>query len=49
MTVSMIPNRLGQVQDRIIKVEGDRISITSQATTSKILWKRAENNQDNLR
>lgn len=49
MEVSMIPNRLGQVQDRIIQMDGDRITITSNATSSYIVWKRAEDNSDNLR
>ena len=48
MTVSMIPKHLNQIQDRIIKVEGGRILITSKATTSNILWKRAESNRVNL-
>lgn len=49
MEVSMIPNRLGQVQDRIIKMDGDRITITSNATSSYIVWKRAEDNSDNIK
>lgn len=49
MEVSMIPNRLGQVQDRIVEVDGDRITITSDSTSSYIVWKRADDNSDNLR
>lgn len=49
MEVSMIPNRIGQVQDRIVKVNGDHITITSDSTSSYIEWKRADDNSKNLR
>jgi len=47
MDVSMIPNRLGQVQDRIIEVDGDQITITSTSTPSRIIWKKAPDNSEN--
>lgn len=47
MEVSMIPNRLGQVQDRIIVMDGNTITITSKATSSYIVWERAENHSEN--
>lgn len=49
MEMSMIPNRIGQVQDRKIVIEGDKITITSSMTSSRIVWRRAEDNSDNYR
>lgn len=43
--VSLIPNRLGDIQDRQIQFEGDKISITSRTSSTHIIWKKAENNQ----
>lgn len=43
--VSLIPNRLGDVQDRQIQFEEDTISITSRTSSTHIVWKKAENNQ----
>lgn len=37
MEVSMIPNRLGKVQDRIIVMDGNKITITSNATSTYIV------------
>lgn len=49
MEMSMIPNRIGQVQDRKIEMDGDRISISSNMTSSRILWRRAKDNSNNIR
>lgn len=43
--VSLIPNRLGDIQDRQIEFQGDRITITSRTSSTHIVWKKAENNQ----
>ena len=44
MEVSMIPNRLGMIQDRKIEITGDEITITSDSTSSFIRWKKAKTN-----
>lgn len=43
--VSLIPNRRGDIQDRQIEFQGDRITITSRTSSTHIVWKKAENNQ----
>lgn len=43
--VSLIPNRLGDIQDRQIEFQGDMITITSRTSSTHIVWKKAENNQ----
>lgn len=43
--VSLIPNRLGDIQDRQIEFQGDKITITSRTSSTHIVWKKAENNQ----
>ncbi len=48
MEVSMIPNRLGKMQDRIIVIDGNKIIITSNATSSYIVWERAEDHSQNI-
>lgn len=47
MEVSLIPNRLGQVQDRLVQIEGTKIIITSSATANTIIWERAKNQSEN--
>lgn len=47
MEVSMIPNRLGKVQDRKIAMDGNKMVITSAATSSYIVWERAEDHSEN--
>lgn len=49
MEMSLVPNRIGQVQDRIIQITGDELTITSKSTSSFIRWRRAQDNTDNLR
>lgn len=44
MEISLIPNRLGKVQDRKITIEDDEITITSDSTSSFIRWKKAKEN-----
>ena len=43
--VSLIPNRLGDIQDRQIEFQGDMITITSRTSSTHIVWKKTENNQ----
>lgn len=47
MEVSMIPNRLGKVQDRMIVMNENKITITSNSTSSYIVWERAEDHSEN--
>lgn len=47
MEVSLIPNRLGQVQDRLVQIKGKQIIITSTVTANTIIWERAENHSQN--
>lgn len=47
MEVSMIPNRLGKMQDRMIVMDGNKITITSNSTSSYIVWERAEDHSEN--
>jgi len=49
MEMSLVPNRIGQVQDRTVQVDGDEITISSSSTSSYIKWKKAKNNRDNVR
>lgn len=49
MEMSLVPNRIGQVQDRVIQIKGNEITITSASTSSYIRWKKAEANYNNLR
>lgn len=49
MEMSLVPNRIGQVQDRVIQIEGNEITITSASTSSYIRWEKAEGNHDNRR
>lgn len=49
MEMSLVPNRIGQVQDRVIQMKDNEILITSQNTSSVIRWRRAEDNTNNLR
>lgn len=43
--VSLIPNRLGDIQDRQIEFKEGEIYITSRTSSTHIVWKKAENNQ----
>ena len=47
MEVSLIPNRLGKMQDRKIVMDGTKITITSNATSSYIVWERAPDHSKN--
>lgn len=49
MEMSLVPNRIGQIQDRVIQINGNEITITSASTSSYIRWKKAEDNHENLR
>lgn len=49
MEMSLVPNRIGQVQDRRLQIEGNEITITSKSTSSFIRWRRADDHTDNLR
>lgn len=49
MEVSLIPNRLGQVQDRKVQLEGQQITITSSVTAHTIIWQKAVDHSDNSR
>lgn len=49
MEMSLVPNRIGQVQDRRVQVEGNEITITSKSTSSFIRWRRAADHTDNSR
>lgn len=49
MEMSLVPNRIGQVQDRVIQIKNNEILITSQNTSSVIRWRRADDNTNNLR
>jgi Lipocalin-like domain len=50
--VSLFPNWLGQIQPRVVKVEGDRLHLSSatpimsggKRTMSYLSWRRAEPN-----
>lgn len=47
-TVSLIPNRLGAVEDRRIeRVSENEIAITSSLSTTNIRWRKAEDNTNN--
>jgi len=49
MEMSMIPNRIGQVQDRKIEMDGNEITISSSMTSSRIRWRRADDNSNNFK
>ena len=42
MEVSMNPTWLGQKQERIVKLDGDTITITNSNNNAVLVWKRAE-------
>ncbi|MEA4822457.1 MAG: lipocalin-like domain-containing protein [Erysipelotrichales bacterium] len=48
MEVSMNPTWLDQVQVRNIKVQGNRIIITTEINTAYLIWERTEDHSNNL-
>lgn len=42
MNVSMNPTWVGQTQQRFVKLDGDKITITNSANNAVLVWKRAE-------
>ena len=49
MEVSMNPTWLGNVQVRNIRIEGNRIYITTNINTAVIVWERCEFNNPLLK
>ncbi len=43
-TVSLIPDRIGAVQDRQAQFDGDQMTITSRTSTTHVTWKKAPYN-----
>lgn len=42
MAVSMNPTWLGQKQERYLKIEGNKVSITADVNTAVLVWEKAD-------
>ncbi len=48
MDVSLFPNRIGKSQVRRIKIKDDLLYVSNPLLGNTIVWKRAEDNTDNI-